>query len=206
MSPSLFEFIGYAASILIAVSLMMSSILRLRIINLIGAVLFTVYGLLIRAYPVAAVNFVIILIDLYYLREMLAAREYFTLLEVKPDSEYLGYFLSYHRQDILRFLPDFTFQPSPGQVIFFILRNLVPAGLVIGDLEPPDCLLVRLDYVIPGYRDFKTGRYVFGEQAAFFRLRGIRRVCSPPGSPAHRRYLERMGFQPGGETYCLAIQ
>jgi hypothetical protein len=65
MDTVVFEIIGYVSSILIAISLMMSSILRLRIINLIGAVLFTIYGLGIRAYPVAAVNFLIVLIDLY---------------------------------------------------------------------------------------------------------------------------------------------
>jgi hypothetical protein len=64
---SVYEIIGYIASILVAVSLMMSSILKLRVINLIGAACFTVYGLLIDAYPVAVVNFIIVLIDLYYL-------------------------------------------------------------------------------------------------------------------------------------------
>ena len=41
------EFIGYAASILVAFSLMMSSILKLRIINLIGAITFVIYGLMV---------------------------------------------------------------------------------------------------------------------------------------------------------------
>lgn len=208
MSFTPLELVGYAASILIAVSLMMSSILRLRIINLIGAVLFTIYGFAIRAYPVAVVNFFIVLIDLYYLRQMLTAREFFRLLPVSPDSEYLAFFLRFYEQEIQRFLPGFAFRPAPGQVIFFVLRNLVPAGLFIGEFEPPDRLLVRLDFVIPGYRDFKTARYVFEEQAAFFQSRDIQAVCSPPGSPAHRRYLERMGFAPQNDAgiYCLTIQ
>lgn len=73
-----YEIIGYAASLLVAVSLMMSSIIKLRVINLVGAALFTLYGLLIGAYPVAVVNFVIALIDLYYLREFITSKELFT--------------------------------------------------------------------------------------------------------------------------------
>lgn len=46
----LLELIGYSAYLLIAISLMMSSILRLRIINSLGAVTFVVYGLAIGAY------------------------------------------------------------------------------------------------------------------------------------------------------------
>lgn len=209
--PAVYEWIGYLASILVAASLMMSSILRLRIINLAGAVCFTVYGLAIRAYPVAAVNFLIVLIDLYYLYGMLKAREFFTLMEVKPGSEYLAYFLSYYDREIQKFLPGFRYEPGPGQVTFFILRNMVPAGLFIGVMRPPDCLAVELDFVIPGYRDLKTGRYVFEQQAGFFRSRGIRQVTSPPGSPAHQAYLERMGFvrqagSEGAEAYCMVIK
>jgi hypothetical protein len=186
---------------------MMSSILRLRVINLIGALLFTAYGLAIRAYPVAVTNFVIVLIDVYFLVEILRAKEYFTLLEVPPESEYLLAFLRFYEADIHRFLPDFRYQPAQDQVAFFVLRNMIPAGLFIGRRDHPGRLVAALDFVIPGYRDFRTGRYVFGEQAAFFHRRGIHSVCSPPGSPAHQTYLRRMGFvqQPGDGDFVLEI-
>jgi hypothetical protein len=50
-ASTLYELIGYAASVLVAVALTMRSVLRLRLINLVGAATFTVYGLLIHAYP-----------------------------------------------------------------------------------------------------------------------------------------------------------
>ncbi len=80
-----YEIVGYVASALVAISLMMSSILKLRVINLLGAALFTLYGLLIGAYPVAVVNFVIALIDLYYLRDMMTSRGHFRPFEVQQD-------------------------------------------------------------------------------------------------------------------------
>mgnify|MGYP000395086226 CR=1 FL=1 len=193
-TPLLYEIIGYAASILVAVSLMMSSILKLRLINLVGALFFTAYGLLIGAYPVAAVNFFIVLIDLYYLNQMRSAREFFRLLEVSPSSEYLRYFLNYYRQDILKFQPGFALEPGGQHLAFFVLRNLIPAGLIIGELRDGDCLYVELDYAIPGYRDFKMARFVFHDQAAALRARGIHKIYSPPGAPAHTRYLEHIGF------------
>jgi len=74
-----YEIIGYVASLLVAVSLMMRSVLKLRIINLLGAAAFTLYGLLIDAYPVAVMNLFIVLIDLYYLREFITSKGYFSL-------------------------------------------------------------------------------------------------------------------------------
>jgi GNAT superfamily N-acetyltransferase len=191
----MYELIGYAASVLVAISLMMSSILRLRLINLAGAALFAAYGFLIGSTPVAAVNVFIVGINLYYLVRIFGAREYFHILEVQPDSEYLRHFLDFCRADIARFLPDFDGSPGGSDLIFFTLRDVVPAGLVIGEPQPDGTLLVRLDYVLPRFRDFKVGEFVYGQRAAFFRERGIRRLVARALTTEHARYLTRMGFR-----------
>lgn len=190
------ELLGYAASVLVAVSLTMSSILKLRLINLVGALTFAVYGWLIGAIPVAAVNLFIVVINIYYLYGMLRTREFFRLLEVRGTSEYVQYFLSFYSDQIRRFIPEATASGEAGLTIL-VLRDLVPAGLLMGDVEG-GTLRVRVDFVIPRYRDFKVGRYVFEECADFFRRRGIGEIVSPAGSREHTSYLRRMGFQPAG--------
>jgi ribosomal protein S18 acetylase RimI-like enzyme len=211
MPPSqIYEIIGYAASLLVAISLMMSSILKLRVINLVGALFFTAYGLLIRAYPVAVVNFFIVLIDLYYLVQMLTSKEFFELLAVRPESEYLDSFLHHYAADIQKFQPGFAFSPNKNLLVFFILRNLVPAGLLIGDIRGESGLHILLDYAIPGYRDLKIGRFLYQQHAADFRSRGIQKIYAQPGAAAHARYLEQMGFRPetgaqGEPLYSLSL-
>jgi GNAT superfamily N-acetyltransferase len=190
------ELLGYAASVLVAVSLMMSRILRLRVINLAGSLAFTIYGMLIGAYPVAAVNAFICVINVWYLWRMLRAKEFFRILRIEPDSEYLRYFLGFHADDIRRFLPGFAHTPERGDLTFLVLRDLVPAGLFIGQVRDDGCLQVKLDYVIPSFRDFKVGRFLYFESIGFFRERGIRTIASPPGSPDHATYLRKMGFTP----------
>ena len=188
------ELIGYIASVLVALSLTMRSVVRLRAINLAGAVTFCIYGLLIGAYPVAAVNLFIVGVNLFYLRQMLAAREYFTLLPVETDSQYLRYFLQFHEREILRFLPQFSYEPKESWITVFLLRDLVPAGLFIGERRDHGMLLVHLDFAIAAYRDLKLGRYLFGERSAYFRSHGIDTIVSPAGTPAHAAYLRRIGF------------
>jgi hypothetical protein len=209
-SQLVLEIVGYVASVLVAISLMMSSILRLRLINLVGSAAFTVYGALIGAYPVATVNAIIVLINLYYLRQMLTSREFFKLLRVQPDSEYLHAFLGFHKDEIARFVPGFTYRVEGDQLVFFVLRDMVPAGLFIGERRGDGVLRVVLDFVIPQYRDFKTGRYLFSAQAEFFRELGITEIQSAPGSKVHTEYLRRMGFAPSiagdpNAPYRLAV-
>lgn len=204
MNINTVELIGYLGSILVAISLMMKSLLRLRIINLIGALFFTIYGVLLGAYPVAFLNGLIVCIDLYYLLQMWRQKDFFTFLEVLPNSKYMQAFVDFYKDDILGIIPSYTYNPNEDLLCFFILRNMMSAGLFIAKVQGEDAH-VQLDYVIPNYRDFKVARFLFEENAAFLIQRGIHRFVSEGGSPIHQTYLEKMEFVNQGEMYVHEI-
>jgi hypothetical protein len=191
----LYEVIGYAASILIALSLMMRAIVKLRVINMIGAATFCVYGMLIGAYPVAVMNGFIVLINIYYLYGMLGSSEDFSLIRVPYDSEYLQSFLQFHEKDIEHFQPGFNLKPEEKDLCIFILRDMVPAGLVIGNLGDMGRFNIRLDFAIPSYRDLKVSQYLFKERKDFLSSYGIRGLLAHATEPGHRAYLEKIGFE-----------
>ncbi len=188
------EIIGYAGSALIVLSLSMKSILRLRLLGLAGATTFLIYSLLISAYPIAITNVVIIAIHVYFLRKLLGKKPVFSVLEVRQGSAYLERFIEYWADDIAKFRPNFHYEPKPNRYRAFILRDMVPAGLFICDLGEGDTVTVQLDYVIPAYRDLKVGRFLYSAASSVFQNPRIKRVLSPPGSPEHSAYLERMGY------------
>jgi hypothetical protein len=195
------ELIGYVASALIAISMMLSSILRLRLVNLAGAAAFAVYGLLIGSVPVAVLNGLIVAVNAQYLLRMLRAKEYFHLLSLRPDSDYLSYFLGFHAKDIHGFFPEFTHRPGEKQVALFILRDCTPAGVFIAEEHPDGVLRVVLDYAVRSYRDFKIGRFLFVEQADFFRRRGIKEIVVLPRTADFGAYLIKVGFEPAGDEH-----
>lgn len=201
----LLEAFGYFASIVVAVSLMMRSIVRLRWVNLIGAVCFTVYGILISAFPVAALNFAISLINVYFLWKIHRAREAFSVIEMPTHSAYVREFLEFHDQEIQGFQPGFAPDSDPRHRALIVLRDLVPAGMVILAPDGAGAAWVALDFVTPAYRDFKVGEYLFHRRQDVFRALGISRLESAAGNPSHARYLERMGFTSDGDRYRLAV-
>lgn len=64
------EWLGYLASILIGISMFMKDIVKLRFINLIGSILFAIYGFIIKAYPVAIINVIIAFVNIYYIYDI----------------------------------------------------------------------------------------------------------------------------------------
>jgi len=186
---------------------MMSGIVKLRIINLIGAIIFTIYGLLIGALPVAIVNGFICLVDIYYLYDIFKAKEYFKVLEVMHDSEYLHYFLNFHKDEIKKYMPSFSFNGNDNSIVFFILRNSIPAGLICATKKSDDSLFIEIDFVIPGYRDLKIGKYVYQN---IFAEKKIKKIYSNPGNAKHDSYLQKMGFVKTelntNPIFCLEIE
>jgi len=61
------EWIGYLASILIAISITISGHFYFRILNLVGSACFMVYGLFIGSWPVAIINTYGIGINIFHL-------------------------------------------------------------------------------------------------------------------------------------------
>lgn len=190
------EFFGYFASVLIVISLTMKSLVKLRWFNLFGAGSMAVYGLLIKAYPVAILNGLIVGIDIFYLYQMFSAKDFFEILEIRKDSKYLAYFLEFYWDEIIKFLPEFKFRVEDNQTVCLVLRNLVPAGLFISTPYEGNSQLIKLDFVIPGYRDFKIGKFIFTDKSKLFEHVNTECIYSVPGTPKHEKYLRRMGFKP----------
>nr|WP_298534989.1 uroporphyrinogen decarboxylase [uncultured Algibacter sp.] len=63
------EWVGYLAMATVLISFLMKSMLRLRIVNSIGCLLFVFYGVLLNpvSIPIVLTNSVIFCINLYYL-------------------------------------------------------------------------------------------------------------------------------------------
>jgi len=202
----IYELIGYAASLLVAISLMMSNIVRLRIINMTGAAFFVVYGILIDSIPVAAMNAFIVLVNIYYLVQSWTSNEYFKLLKMSPQNEFLIYFLEFYQDEIAENQPSFAFDLEERDLCVFTLRNTVPAGLLIGTINPEGTLEVKLDYATPSYRDFKIGRFLFEQSRTFFTNKGISRILANGDSKEHKNYLEQMEFSAvDNDRYILEI-
>lgn len=195
MLTAILPWIGYTASAIIVVSMMMNSLVKFRWVNLAGALLFSVYGFLIGAIPVGILNGIIVLVDVYYLLQVYTKKEEFEILEISADSKYLPRFLEFHRQRIETYCPGYSFKPNENTVSFFILRNMSIAGLFLAHRTNGSVLNVELDYVLPEYKDFKNGKYVYFTLRAKFIEAGYTSVRAEGNNQKYFKYLKKLGFE-----------
>jgi hypothetical protein len=193
MDNSVIHYIGYAASIIIAISMAVNSIVKFRWINLAGAMTFAIYGFVIGAIPVGLLNSFIVCVDIFYLRRIYAKKDVFEILEITPGSKYLERFLQFHKKEIQRFFPGFKYDPAMNTVSFFILRNMNVAGIFLAHRKE-NMLSVGLDYVIPAYRDYKNGKHIYLRVVNKFTGSGIDTVVASAKSDEYGRYLRKLGF------------
>lgn len=195
MIISSLQIIGYVASVIIATSMTMNSILKFRWINLAGAITFSTYGWLIGAWPVGILNTFIASVDVYYLVSIYSRKEIFEILEVRPENRYLIRFLEFHCKDIQKFFPGFSYKPEMNTLSFFTLRNMAVAGVFLAHKTEDGALSVGLDYVLPEYRDFKNGRFIYGQLSERLTEQGFRKVVAAGKSRKYAGYLRKLGFQ-----------
>ena len=188
------ELIGYIASVMIFISILSSSILKLRIINLVGSGIFAVYGFLIGSIPTGLMNTLIVIVNIYYLIKFFKSKELFTILEVDQNDQYVKHFLEFYQTEIKKFSFDANLMKEKWDICFFVLRDMATAGLFSAKKVDEKTLLIALDFAIPEYRDFKIGKYIYDRKEELFGKLGYQRFQVKTINKDHSKYLLKMGF------------
>jgi hypothetical protein len=196
MAVSWLDWFGYSASVVILVSLMMSSIIRLRWINLVGAIMFSTFGFMIGSVPTGGLNLGIAIIDIYYLAKIYREKDQVAIVGADADSEIFRHFWDVNREEIGRIFGDVTIDSSCD--VFFYLRNNNTAGILVGRRTNDATFRILVDYVTPQYRDLRIGQYVIAEANLRRRLPGVHTLIADAGDENHEAYLKRLGFRPAG--------
>lgn len=193
------EWFGYLASLVVLVSLTMTSIIKLRVINLIGCLLFAAFAYFIDSYPTMFMNLGIAGINIYYLWQLHSTREQFKLITASVESEYFDHFVSVNKDEIALQTPVDDLRSA--NTAFYMLRNNSIAGVLVGNNSSDGELSVLLDYVTPEYRDFKLAQYYYEAHPEAMKKKGVNALVARATTNNHKEYLLKVGFTVSGDVY-----
>lgn len=194
-SATIWELIGYFGSILILVSMFMTSIYKLRLVNTIGSFIFCIYAIVIGSYPTAFLNGALVAVNIYNIYKLTKIDKEFDLLEVNPDDITLYHFLKIMMPDIVKYFPDFSLNTEFDKAYMIYQKNHI-AGVCLGNLRAETSMDFCLDYSSPDYRDFSVGNYVYKRFAEF----GYHYIYFSNPSKGHVDYLKKMGYKETGDN------
>ncbi|MGW7681339.1 hypothetical protein ACWGID_11395 [Kribbella sp. NPDC054772] len=197
--------IGWGGSALVVVSLLQTRILRLRVLNLIGCVILVGFNAAVGVWPMVGMNAVLAVINVVHLWRLLRHRHdaaEYLVLPVHESDAYLSYVLEQHQKDITRFNPGFTAGASP--YAFLVQHGDRTVGVVLAHDAGAGRAQIDLDYVVPKYRDFTPGEFVY-RRSEVFTDQGFRQVLAPPRMRESTPYLKNLGFHRDGDDLVLNL-
>ncbi|MCX8074307.1 MAG: hypothetical protein N2749_01810 [Clostridia bacterium] len=191
------EVVGYVGSVVIAISLLMRNVYKLRIVNLIGAFLFVIYGYLISAPAVWSVNLFIVFVDLYYIYDLKRKPHLFKFVQLNYN-DLIESFIYFHLDDILNYFPNITSIPLKDLSYYLIVRNFIIVG-IFGYRHIDDSNIeICIDYISPYWRDFKNAvnffKYVASQEKFKDKTFHVKSY-----NLSHSNYLIKIGFEKHSE-------
>ncbi len=203
-SSMIIEAIGYIGSALVLVSFLMVSVVKLRVVNTIGSIIFTVYAFIIHSYPTAIMNVCLVLINIYHLVKMQNTgkeNRNYDLVCVSPSDSMLKYTIDRLSDDIQKCFPGISLDTSKANVAYIVCYEGSPAGIFVGQKADNGNVDILLDYSLPQFRDFSIGKFLYSE----LRDRGITTVTYSGPDQNHKEYLEKNLFSKTGSSYIKVL-
>ena len=200
------QLLGYAASFIIFISLTMKSIVKLRIVNAIGCVVFVLFALKTNSLPAVAMNVGIVFIDIYYLVRILRVKDSFEIVDVQKDNEIVQYFYEKNKEELHALFGSAALKKSANVAFYF--RNSDIAGLVaytLTDGTAGKTACIFIDFVVPKYRDLAIGKHFFLDDPGYWQKLGCTALIVEQPAPEHMSYLKRLGFMQQAGSWKKAL-
>ncbi|MFP4362543.1 MAG: YgjV family protein [Spirochaetia bacterium] len=222
---SIVEIIGYIASFFVAISLLMVSIVKLRVLNLVGSLTFVIYGVFIGSIPLIITNGFICAVNVFYLLRMFNRDiSRFTYLTIeKGEKRRVMRFVESFKNDILHFYPlfhekklDYAF--SSGNV-YLAVQDFTTVGFayylpipepemcknddekaliqyIHAELFPQKSVYLDVDYVTAKYRDIGISDRLYKEMAVDLgRNIDFILALNHADNRSHHKYLVKNGYK-----------
>lgn len=195
MIATIAQLLGYIASLLLAISLLVNNDLKFRWLNTFGCFSFILYGILINALPVILTNSILLLINIIYLIKVYNTKEDFDLLEFKGDEKLVHKFLSFYKKDIDNYFPEFDINSSAANLRFVVIRDIVIANLFAATVSEDGTAFVEINYTVVKYRDYKVGKFIFDHERKYLLSKGVKKIAYRKiFNKQHEQFLVKMGF------------
>jgi hypothetical protein len=199
LNLSIFDIIGYVGSLLVVISMLMTSVMKLRIINTAGSILAVIYAIAIHAYPTLVMNLALIIINVINMRKLSNNSPEYRMVKAPGNDAILGDLVARYLDDIKKYFPGYR-DLTAEDTAFIVFNSDVPVGITVGTINN-NCFDIMIDYTVPAYRDCSVGKFIFSHLKSF----GLTKAQMSNPSNEHLSYLNKVGFSTDGNKFIKML-
>ncbi|MBE6533336.1 MAG: YgjV family protein [Ruminococcaceae bacterium] len=191
------EIFGYIGTALVIISMLMTSLIKLRIINMCGSIISTTYSIIVGAWPIVVMNICILCINMYHTVKSLRRKKVLSDVIVSPKDKSLLHFISLYEDRIKADNNEYDFNANEYSETHLIYFENKIIAFFAGKREA-ETYLLNASYIIDG-----SG---VSEKEIFLALRGsgIKQIKIDFG--ARLPYgIDKMGFKKTGTDLTLDL-
>ena len=198
----LLEIFGYIGSAFVVISMLMTNVVKLRIVNMVGSVISGTYALIIGSLPLGIMNFCLIVINAINLFKLLKTNQKFGMVKCKKDDGILQFFLEHYDKDINKYFTGYEKIKNDFDTAYVVCIDGEPAGATIGKVVDDSVYEIVVDYSIPAYRDCSVGKYLYSRLPEY----GIKTLKFKANTcELHEAYLKKVGYELKGDYFVKEL-
>ena len=194
------ELFGYLGSILVVVSMLMSSVIKLRVINIIGSVISGTYALIIGSFPLALMNICLIIINLYNIFKLKKESHKYEIVKGDIQDSLFKYLVNHYGTDIKSYFSDIDIEKVSGDTVYYVFCNEAPVGLFVGN-QKDEKIDVIIDYTVQSYRDCSVAKFLY----IAMNKEGFNQLEIKNPTEKHILFLNKMSYQKEDNIYVKKI-
>ncbi|MCL2316421.1 MAG: hypothetical protein FWC46_04950 [Actinomycetia bacterium] len=202
------EAFGWLGSAVLVFSVLQSRFLRFRVVNGVASAMLVAYNGLLGVWPAVAMNCVLVVIDVYFIVTLVGAKrasKAFAFAIEPATGEAVGWFLARHGSDVAAFHPGLAARlGEAGTQAALIFHEDAAIGVAVFRRDGDGAAELLADYVIPSYRDYAPGVFVYSAAGPLAQA-GVSRAWMDAPGPGVTGYLTRLGFREAKGRWSLPV-
>ncbi len=189
------EVFGYIGTALVIISMLMTSVVKLRIFNICGSTISMIYAIFGGAWPIVLLNGSLVAINTFQLIRMRVSKFRYSYVKTDLKDKNLAYFRFLYSDDIIKCFPEYNFGTDSEGEAHLVYCDSEIVAILIGRRDR-EIFCVDIDYVTPKYRDLSVSKNLYKRLKAS----GI----SELRTDRFNEFLSRHGYS-GGEQLTMNL-
>ncbi len=184
----LVEIFGYIGTALVIVSMMMTSLLKLRIINILGSVISLIYSLICNTWPIVIMNLCLILINVFQIIKQYNYTKNIKIKKLNQLDQSILLFIDYHKEKINELFSQYLLDLNKKE-IFAFYNNYQIVGIIIGT-KKDNIFNIEIMYFEESYKYIINKNFLLD----FLLSDNISLLSINKFNMNHIKKLEKLGF------------